>query len=66
MAIVIVTDREGMTLVNKNVVEEIVSISVALTEGTLLFDLKSEGNTLGIRVIYHVIETLTQLVRGLD
>ena len=57
VAIVIVTDRGGMTLVDKKVVEEIVSIPVPLTEGVLLFDLKSEGNTLGIRVIYDIIET---------
>ena len=57
MAIVIVTDREGMMLVDKNVAEKIVSIPVPLAEGALLFDLKSEGNTLAIRVIYDIIET---------
>ena len=54
VATVIVIDRKGKMLVDTHVAEDSVSIHVPLTEGALLFNLKSEGKTLGIRVMYNV------------
>ena len=50
MATVIVMDRGGTTLREVDVSEEGGLIRVPLTEGTLLFDLMSEGKTLAIKV----------------
>ena len=52
MATVIVMDRGGTTLREVDVSEEGGSIRVPLTEGTLLFDLMTEGKTLAIKVNY--------------